>query len=165
MENFAVALVTGGQFLSMILTRRDACMLAETRRSLSHSLTHSLTRRGMMFCAIACLFSLLSGFIFSSIMAKFVLVLIARIIMGYGKSVILTGNMTWDFHLPCYGGSGNEADAGRGEWNDGWRLLYIPGYGLCALLALIGAVLVAELARKTGSVCIRAIEKFLSQSL
>lgn len=158
MGNFAVGLVTGGQFLSTILTRRDACMLAERGG-------RYLTRRGMMFCAIACLFSLLSGFIFSSIMAKFVLVLIARIIMGYGKSVILTGNMTWDFHLPCYGGSGNEANAGRGEGNDGWRLLCIPGYGLCALLALIGAVLVAELARNTGSVCIRAIEKFLSQSL
>ncbi|MFJ5406328.1 arabinose transporter [Pectobacterium punjabense] len=93
MDDFAVGLVIGAQFLSTILTRGYAGKLSDIRGG------RYTTRRGMLFCAIACLFYLLSGFVFASIMMKFALLLIARIIMGYGESLLLTGNMTWGFHL------------------------------------------------------------------
>lgn len=93
MDDFAVGMVIGAQFLSTILTRGYAGKLADTYGG------RYTTRRGMLFCAIACLLYLLSGYAFTSIMVKFVLLLIARIIMGYGESLLLTGNMAWGFHL------------------------------------------------------------------
>lgn len=93
MDDFSVGLVIGAQFLSTILTRGYAGRLADMRGG------RYTTRRGMMFCSIACLFYLLSSLAFSSVMVKFVLLLVARMIMGYGESLLLTGNMTWGFHL------------------------------------------------------------------
>lgn len=93
MSNFYVGLAVGIQFLATLLTRGYAGRQADEIGA------KTTTIRGITFCSMAGVMYVLSATVSDIVWIQYALLIIGRLVLGYGESQLLTGNLTWNLGL------------------------------------------------------------------
>jgi len=92
-NNIYVGVAIGAQFVATLLTRNYAGMRAD-----QFGARHT-TRFGMICCGLSGLLYIASSHLQEQATIAFSLLILGRIILGFGESLILTGNLSWGMGL------------------------------------------------------------------